>query len=448
MASLLLDETNPRFSEPATSQRDALNKLLADAPHKIVNLAEDISNESSVNPTELPVCVVEDGALVVIEGNRRLAALKLLRNPDLADDDVHSSSFRAIAKGGQGPESLFCYTSPDREAARHWLELRHTGENDGLGVVEWQAWQSNNFRRRRGSQADRATIFCSAVAADFPDEAELLADIATVRRERLTTLGRLVADPEVRSNFGFNFVDDGIEFYFEREHIFAGMQQIFGDLAGDVGVSQIKSKEQRATYIKKAAEAQALPPRGERRLEPRSPGTNGENTAPDQSADPPGGTALPHTRRKMPREENVIFKGLKLRHVDLRTSKVLTQAQGVDIATAPAVAAVMLRVVLELTVTEVVLKFGLGKDEISLKKKIAAVLRRLDPNIENPVKREASLATPWIRSQSEDGGVAVQAMHAYVHNVMTNPTVGEVRELSRTFRPLLEQADALLAADT
>jgi hypothetical protein len=150
----------------------------------------------------------------------------------------------------------------------------------------------------------------------------------------------------------------------------------------------------------------------------------------------------------MPREETVIFKGLKLRHVDLRTSKVLTQAQGVDIATAPAVAAVMLRVVLELTVTEVVLKFGLGKDETSLKKKIAAVLRRLDPNIENPVKREASLATPWIRSQSEDGGVAVQAMHAYVHNVMTNPTVGEVRELSRTFRPLLEQADALLAADT
>ena len=49
-----------------------------------------------------------------------------------------------------------------------------------------------------------------AVARDYPDETELLADIDTVRRARLTTLGRLIADPDVRRDFGFDFVGDDI----------------------------------------------------------------------------------------------------------------------------------------------------------------------------------------------------------------------------------------------
>src|SRR5450755_422063 len=262
VASLLLDETNPRFSEGMESQRDTINALLDDGAAKLFSLAEDIVRQDAVNPTELPVVVEEDGELVVIEGNRRTAVLKLLRNPELANDPVHQKRFRAISKNGIGPDELVCYLAESRDAAKHWIDLRHTGENSGVGVVEWEAWQSNNFRRRRGSQADRATLFCSAVIEDFPDEPELLADIETVRRERLTTLGRLIGDPDVRYDFGFDFEGDVVVFYFGREHLLHGFLQIFGDLAGEVGVSQIKSKEQRQAYVRDSAPN--LPPRSER----------------------------------------------------------------------------------------------------------------------------------------------------------------------------------------
>lgn len=89
VASLLLDETNPRFVEAVESQRAAVNALLADGPVKLLSLAEDIAREDAINPTELPVLIEEDGELIVIEGNRRMAALKLLRNPELADDATH-----------------------------------------------------------------------------------------------------------------------------------------------------------------------------------------------------------------------------------------------------------------------------------------------------------------------------------------------------------------------
>ncbi|KQW48963.1 hypothetical protein ASC77_09620 [Nocardioides sp. Root1257] len=280
------------------------------------------------------------------------------------------------------------------------------------------------------------------MASDFPDEPELLADIETVKRERLTTLGRLVADPDVRQNFGFDFVEDGVEFHFDREHILDGVRKIFGDLAGQVGVSQIKSKAQRAEYIKKAAESRTLPPREQRREAPRAAGAPGDRVQPaSESAGGPG----PTMRRSMPREETAIFKGLKLRYVDLRTSKFLEQAQKVDLVSSAAIAAVALRVVIELTVTEAVVRLGLGQEGDKLRAKIAVVLRKLDPQIVDPMKADPELKQAWIRSQDATAGVAVQAMNSFVHNVMAHPTVGEVRELSRTFRPLLERTDALLA---
>src|SRR5450755_2716340 len=93
VASLVLDEQNPRFVRTTRSTRESINALLAEAPAKLLALAQDIAREG-VNPTELPVVVEEDDNNVVIEGNRRIAALKLLLNPDLAHDERLQRQFR------------------------------------------------------------------------------------------------------------------------------------------------------------------------------------------------------------------------------------------------------------------------------------------------------------------------------------------------------------------
>ncbi len=202
VSGLLLDEANPRFEEQVDSQEAAITAVLKDAPAKLVNLSRDIVRLNSLNPTELPIVIEgeDEGDLIVIEGNRRIAALKLLRNPELArtaSDDLGYDlvgQFQEIARTGKGPGEVEVVKVEDRETARHWIELRHTGENEGVGVLRWEAWQANNYKRRRGSQSDRATLFCEAIETEFSNNEELLSLVAALRRLRITTLGRLLAD--------------------------------------------------------------------------------------------------------------------------------------------------------------------------------------------------------------------------------------------------------------
>src|SRR5437870_173073 len=87
IASLLLDAENPRHDVVA-SQREALLAIVAEQKSKLAALAEDIA-EHGLSPLDR-ILVIKAGRgsrnYTVVEGNRRIAALKLLHNPDLADD--------------------------------------------------------------------------------------------------------------------------------------------------------------------------------------------------------------------------------------------------------------------------------------------------------------------------------------------------------------------------
>ena len=81
LSELRLDQKNYRTG-PTATQRDALAAIIEDQKTKLVNLAEDILNVG-LSPGE-PIWVTRDidnpGMYIVLEGNRRLTALKLLRN--------------------------------------------------------------------------------------------------------------------------------------------------------------------------------------------------------------------------------------------------------------------------------------------------------------------------------------------------------------------------------
>lgn len=144
-AELLLDVTNPRF-EPTASQREAINALLADRD-KMLALAADIVDKGMLNPAESPIVVEENGTKVVLEGNRRLACLKVLANPDLAEDAKIRAAFEKLAQKGTGPARIDVWLAPSRDAARPWIELRHTGQNGGVGVNPWTTEQQQRFDR-------------------------------------------------------------------------------------------------------------------------------------------------------------------------------------------------------------------------------------------------------------------------------------------------------------
>jgi hypothetical protein len=135
VADLMIDEANPRLGQPNVGQREAQRELARLQQTKILKLAEDIIRYG-VNPSDLPIVMPFDQRrYVVLEGNRRLVALRSLENPDSMVGALTAAVLNAMRKLSisyqQNPiESINCLVVKDREEARHWIELRHTGISD------------------------------------------------------------------------------------------------------------------------------------------------------------------------------------------------------------------------------------------------------------------------------------------------------------------------------
>ena len=100
---LILDLGNPRF-DGLESQREALEKILVNQGKKLVNLAEDIATQG-LSPAHRMIAIKSKGLkgkFTVMDGNRRLTALKILSNPAVLDPmsdvgDVTKRQLRNIA---------------------------------------------------------------------------------------------------------------------------------------------------------------------------------------------------------------------------------------------------------------------------------------------------------------------------------------------------------------
>jgi len=92
---ILLDEDNPRITS-VESQRDALVKIIIDQGYKLVVLSKDMLSHG-LSPIELILVTkskIREGKYVALEGNRRIATLKILNNPQV----LHSLNRRCLTK--------------------------------------------------------------------------------------------------------------------------------------------------------------------------------------------------------------------------------------------------------------------------------------------------------------------------------------------------------------
>jgi hypothetical protein len=130
---LHLDPENPRLPDrlKKAAEKDVLNWMLSDAT--LVDLMASIA-ENGFFAGEPILVVVEDGKNIVVEGNRRLGAIKLLANPELATESprtVKSISETAREKNTI-PNEVWVYLCKDRDEVRNYLGFRHVS-----GVKQW-----------------------------------------------------------------------------------------------------------------------------------------------------------------------------------------------------------------------------------------------------------------------------------------------------------------------
>jgi hypothetical protein len=207
-SNLLLDEINPRLVDPNEGQREAMRKLAKSMPSKILALASDIVTWGT-NPGDLPYVISSadkknENRYIVLEGNRRVVALKALENPDSFVGAIDPGTLKRLKplshQYQKSPiDNLPCVLFKNRKEAEHWIDLRHTGRHSGAGLEPWTADESNRFRARSGLKVDVSTQ-----ALDFLQSRGAL---TSEERERVpaSNMKRVLGDPVVREPLGLGF---------------------------------------------------------------------------------------------------------------------------------------------------------------------------------------------------------------------------------------------------
>ena len=419
---LLLDTENPRH-ESVESQRDAILALIEDQGPKLVKLAADIA-EYGISPIDRLLVMKHRRSYVVVEGNRRLGAIKLLENPGLADGTSIARDLTKVASVGVAPSEVDCAVAPTREAARHWMELRHAGEAEGAGVVRWGALQTNRFRSKPGTQAAQAISFIDATQLAFPSNARIQEALGQIAAQRLTTLGRLVADPNFKRLLGLSEQDGRLVSHYPAEALEQLLERVLRDVAGETSVSRLKSKEQRTEYL----ESLSAPDLGRYRPEPQPLHQDG----PDDPA------PRPKPARRRPSKPEVLFKDLDLRNLGERIQAILTELRRLELDRFPNAAALMIRALVELSVDQVY-----DNKNWPLKGELRTRVRRCLHEIDPTDKDNQYQA---VRTGLQDGSslLAVANLHAYVHNRSYHPTAGDLRAIAANYGPFLQALDGLV----
>jgi len=142
VASLHLDAKNPRLGRQtmARAPREIIQYLFEH--DKAMEVAQSIATRDYF-PNEPLLAVKENGQLVIVEGNRRLAALKALREPGLLEGRMYRKIER-LSRQIENPNDIVrvpVTLAPSRRATDRLLAGRHIG----TPVMAWEAENRASF---------------------------------------------------------------------------------------------------------------------------------------------------------------------------------------------------------------------------------------------------------------------------------------------------------------
>ncbi len=154
---LFLALENPRH-DPVESEAKAIERLCD--KELVLPLARDIRSHG-LNPLEQFALVPthkkgsrSTPSYYVLEGNRRICAIKLLNDPDLAPAPLRKA-FEREAKEWVPIKSVRGVVFDRQEDARIWLSRVHNGTQGGVGRKAWDSVQKTRFD---GGSKNRAAL--------------------------------------------------------------------------------------------------------------------------------------------------------------------------------------------------------------------------------------------------------------------------------------------------
>ncbi len=416
--NLRINIENPRFKD-TTNQREAIKIMVDRQGEKLFNLAEDIS-KSGLNPSDLTMVIREDigsSLFTVLEGNRRITAIKLLSNPELLDV-LSEAKFKTIKKKFLNLAKTFdsdlynnikCVVFENRDEANHWIFLKHTGENEGTGTVRWDTPAQEKFIAKVGGRTPLALQAIEFIKKVTDDE-ELKKRLDEVKPTNLT---RLLEDPTVRKTIGINKIDGELQTDLMDSEVKKGLIQIGKDITDpNFKVNDIYYKKDRLKYIKKF-------PQKSKPDKTKLADSSWALTSYDKKEKPKLGKkkkAPLSTSRKyvIPDECILIIEKPK------RINDVYVELRKLDVDKFPNASGILVRVFLELCLDKYIksVKLANVKESDSLKRKINKVKQDL---LSKKLLSQKDLKSIDFHLSDENSLLHMTTLHAYVHNMNFSP---------------------------
>lgn len=424
VSQLLVDIQNPRLPETQSSQEDAIRLMIKAQGSKVLILAQHLANNGT-NPASLPIVIPDPEnkkMYYVLDGNRRLTALRLLERPELIDGLHDSSMLQKIkelaSKYKNNPINEFeCVVFDNREQADPWIELIHRGESQGAGLVEWNGQVAARYDERKGI-GERGAVAALQILDLIKDHKTL----SQKTREKIdngkfpiTNLTRLINTPYVRKKIGLDLKNDAVESF--EDKTIKNLAQIVEDFGAEYKtVTDIKRLDQRIDYIDKLFDPR--PVETEKTEKKDIPSTSSQAVG---------------IKKKTPKEERprstLIPRDFLTDITQVRINKIFVELKKLNVDEFPNAASVMFRVFLELSLDhylEETLKWSNAQiDNSGLAQKLTAVAndfekkQKMNSKQLAPIRKAAGGQTLLVAS--------IKTLHSYVHNKYFSPIPSELK---------------------
>lgn len=454
VTSLLLDPQNPRIppSEGPLDQAALIAELIEH--DKVLELAKDIV-ENGYAPVESLIGVEDDdGNTYILEGNRRLAALKVLLGPEAAPEQ-HRKRLRALARDATLVKKVRVLYAPDRRAAAPLLMQKHTRQQ----IERWSPLMQARFYRNLATSGMTAKAIADQYGSTPGEVAEFLRTDGTYELARrmelpdkvrtvvhdprsfpVSTVQRLLDTTAAKEALGIDFDENGaIVGSVSKEEFKKAFTKILSDIASEkLTTRTINTKEDVKKYLSSINES--LPDKKKKGsfsasdFDPK-PATRGPKPAP----------ATPKRSAAQRQSSSLVPHGVACRVKSTRIAEIFKELRGLSLEKNPNASAVLFRILLELAVGHY----------LDTTKKIAPLMAKarkdnkpsdwypplrhlLTVILEDDTFSMPPLARKNLKKIVTDkqSSLSLDGLDAYVHNRFTPPTVRELRHFWDAFGPL------------
>lgn len=205
---LYLWDENARFPDKYfnSGQNELILFFLGKPDFKIKQLVEEIVKDIDLPQLEKLAVWNDDGRYVVLEGNRRLAAYKLLANPEIvADQKLHKYLADQKKVSGIDQSLLLECIVAEKNVGLRYIDRKHANNNN---EVSWQEPERTTYKIRRGSESQ--SEFIKTGIANIVRELDLPEEMKDkiLGKGFVTTFFRVVAGGPGRAEFGLELDKD------------------------------------------------------------------------------------------------------------------------------------------------------------------------------------------------------------------------------------------------